>query len=215
MKNQTVRQSAEAESGHTDSSNSRMPRWKTRAVAVVLAAVVLVGVVAFLAIRATVLPSPSDRNATAPAVGLAVGNLAPDFRLTDVFGKPVSRSSLVADRPGLLFFTTTYCVPCVEGLRALTRFQQDVGTDRFNVLVAFVDPGEPPAALRAYQQEHRLPQSWFYALDNDDMVRKYRLRALDTKYVLDRAGVIYFTDVYSASYDTWRQALAVVGVTPK
>jgi thiol-disulfide isomerase/thioredoxin len=127
----------------------------------------------------------------------------------------VSRPSLVTDRPGLLFFTTTYCAPCVEGLRALTRFQNEVGANRFNVLVTFVDPGELPAALRAYQQEYGLPQTWFYALDANDMVSKYRLRALDTKYVLDRAGVIHFTDVYPASYDTWRRALALVGVTPK
>ncbi len=186
-----------------------------RAVATVLAGVVVVGVAAFLVIRPTLRPSGTDRNAEVPAVGLAVENLAPDFRLTDAFGRPISRSSLVASRPGLLFFTTTYCAPCVEGLRALTRFQNDVGTDRFNVLVAFVDPGEPPAALRAYQQEHGLPQAWFYALDTDEMVSKYRLRALDTKYVLDRTGVIHFTDVYPASYDTWRRALALVGVTPK
>ena len=184
------------------------------AVAAAVAGVVVVGVV-FLAIRPTVLPSPSPGNVAVPAVGLAVGNLAPDFHLTDVFGKLVSRSSLVADRPGLLFFTTTYCAPCVEGLRSLTHFQQDAGTDRFNVLVAFVDPGEPHSALRAYQQEHGLPQTWFYAPDTDDMVRKYRLRALDTKYVLDRSGVIHFADLYPASYDTWQQALALVGVTPK
>ncbi|MGQ0569388.1 MAG: TlpA family protein disulfide reductase [Armatimonadota bacterium] len=215
MKNQGIRHSTRAENGHPDSSNSRMTRQKMWAVAPALAGVMLVGVVVFLAVRPTVLPSPSPGNAAVPAVGLAVGNLAPDFHLTDVFGKLVSRSSLVADRPGLLFFTTTYCAPCVEGLRALTRLQHDVGADRFSVLVAFVDPGEPPAALRAYQQEHGLPQTWFYALDTDEMVSKYRLRALDTKYVLDRAGVIHFTDVYPASYDTWRQALALVGVTPK
>jgi thiol-disulfide isomerase/thioredoxin len=149
-----------------------------------------------------------------PVVGISVGNLAPDFQLADAFGRPVSRPSLVVDRPGLLFFTTTYCLPCVEGLRALARFQNDVGPDRFNVLVAFVDSSEPPAALRAYREEHGLPRTWFFAPDTDDMMTKYRLRALDTKYVLDRAGVIHYTDIYPATYETWRLALALVGITP-
>lgn len=184
-------------------------------VVVALGAVTALGALAFLPPRPAVPTSATPRSSTPPAVGLAVGNLAPGFRLTDAFGKPVSRSSLVGDRPGLLFFTTTYCSPCVEGLRALTRFQNDVGADRFRVLVTFVDRSEPRAALRAYQQEYDLPQTWFYALDTDDMVSKYRLRALDTKYVLDRAGLIRFTDIYPASYDTWRQALALVGVTLK
>lgn len=83
------------------------------------------------------------------------------------------------------------------------------------MLVAFVDPREQPGALQAYQQENGLPRTWFYALDTDEMVGKYHLRALDTKYVLDRAGVIHFANIYPATYETWQQALALVGVTPK
>lgn len=212
MKDQSVRHP-----NHNQLRAARL-RWialKKTLIVVALAAVAVLGAVAFLALRPAIRTSTQPRSPTPPTVGLAVGNLAPDFRLTDVFGRSVSRPSLVTDRPGLLFFTTTYCAPCVEGLRALTRFQNEVGANRFNVLVTFVDPGELPAALRAYQQEYGLPQTWFYALDANDMVSKYRLRALDTKYVLDRAGVIHFTDVYPASYDTWRRALALVGVTPK
>ncbi len=183
--------------------------------ALAVAGLLAVGGVTFVVVRSVLPPASAPReDSEQPSVGIAVGNLAPDFQLTDVFGRPVNRSSLVADRPGLLFFTTTYCLPCVEGLKALARFQNDAGTDRFNVLVAFVDPGEPPTALRAYQEEHGLPQTWFFASDTNDMVTKYRLRALDTKYVLDRAGVIHYTDIYPATYETWRQALALVGVTP-
>ena len=214
MKNQSVRHPTATQKGQLGSRNSIRTWLKTRPIAFALASVVVLGVAAFFAVRTTVPRATPHQTSPLPAVGLAVGNLAPDFQLTDVFGRPVSRSSLVADRPGLLFFTTTYCLPCVEGLRGLARYQNEVGTNRFNVLVAFVDPSEPPAALRAYQEEHSLPRTWFYALDTNEMVAKYHLRALDTKYVLDRAGVIHFTDVYPATYETWRQALALVGVTP-
>ncbi len=192
-----------------------MRTWlKTWPGAFVLTGVLALGVVVFFGIRTVVPTSTSRQSSSKPVVGVTVGNLAPDFRLTDVFDRPVTRSSLVAGRPGLLFFTTTYCLPCIEGLRALGRFQRDVGADRFNVLVAFVDQSEQPAALHAYQEEHGLPRTWYYALDTDEIVVKYHLRALDTKYVLDRAGVIHFADIYPATYETWQQALALVGVTP-
>ncbi len=187
---------------------------KTWPAAFALASVLALGVVAFFGIRTVVLSYTPRQSSSIPVVGVSVGNLAPDFQLADVFGRLISRKSLVADRPGLLFFTTTYCLPCVEGLRALARFQHDVGPDRFNVLVAFVDPSEPPAALRAYREEHGLPQTWFFAPDTNDMVTKYRLRALDTKYVLDHAGVIHYADIYPATYETWRQALALIGIAP-
>ncbi len=214
MKNQSVRHPAGTKGRLLDSGSSVRTWLKTWPGAFALAGVLALGVVVFFGIRTVVPTSTPRQSSSMPAVGISVGNLAPDFQLADAFGRPVSRPSLVEDRPGLLFFTTTYCLPCVEGLRALARFQKDVGPDRFNVLVAFVDPSEPPAALRAYREAHGLPRTWFFAPDTDDMVTKYRLRALDTKYVLDRAGVIHYTDIYPATYETWRQALALVGITP-
>ncbi len=216
MKNQSIRHRINTKAkGSLLVSRSSIRTWlKTWPGVFALAGVLALGVVVFFGIRTVVLTSAPRQSRSMPVVGVSVGNLAPDFQLTDVFARPVSRSSLVADRPGLLFFTTTYCLPCIEGLRALARFQNNAGTGRFNVLVAFVDQSEQPAALQAYRQEHGLPRTWYYALDTDEMVVKYHLRALDTKYVLDRAGVIHFADIYPAKYETWRQALALVGVTP-
>lgn len=149
-----------------------------------------------------------------PVVGIRVGDLAPQFRLVDVQRRVVTRSSLVADRPGLIFFTATWCFPCVEGLRQLTRYQRDLGGAPFNVLVVFVDPQETEDDIRAYRQRWRFPQTWHYALDRDDLVRRYAIRYLDTKFVLDRNGVIRYTDFYPASYTTWVRALATVGISP-
>ena len=145
--------------------------------------------------------------------GTRVGDTAPDFRLRDIEGVTVRRSSLVASRPGLIFFTATWCLPCIEGLRQLARFQQDVGGSPFNVLVVFVDPRETDSDLRAYRDRFGFPRAWHYALDRDGMVYKYRIQYLDTKFVLDRSGVIRYTDFRPASYNTWVQALATVGVS--
>ncbi len=169
--------------------------------------------IVLLVVDSRVFHRSSSLEATAvEGVGVALGDLAPSFHLTDVYGRLITRTSLVAEKPGLMFFTTTYCLPCIRGLQELTRFQRDVGSDRFNVLIVFVDPQESHAALRAYQEGNGLPRTWHYAVDTDEMVVKYSLRFLDTKYVLDRRGVVRFADVHLATYETWRKALAVVGI---
>ncbi|MDQ7851068.1 MAG: hypothetical protein RB148_12425, partial [Armatimonadota bacterium] len=67
--------------------------------------------------------------------------------------------------------------------------------------------------LQAYRQRFGFSLAWRYALDRDEMVLKYKIRYLSTKFVLDRAGVIHYTDFRPASYNTWVQALATVGVS--
>ncbi len=146
-------------------------------------------------------------------IGTRVGEIAPDFHLVDINTAVVTRANLVAGKPGLMFFTATWCLPCIEGLKHLARFQQDVGGTPFNVLVVFVDPSETDGDLRAYRDRFGFPGTWHYAVDRDNMVTKYSLRYLDTKFVLDRSGVIRFTDFYPADYGTWVRALATVGIS--
>lgn len=212
MKNQAGHQAKRAEHSRPPSARLSRPGLK-RGLVVVGVGVAVVGAVAFLALRSTVPTSSPTRSATSLLVGVPVGNPAPHFQLTDVFGRSVSRSSLVADRPGLLFFTTTYCLPCVEGLKALKQFERELGSDRFRVLIVFVDPRENTTDLRAYQERYGFPQAWYYAPDTDDLLQKYRVRSLDTKFAVDRQGVVRFVDIYPATTETWRTALAAVGIT--
>lgn len=179
-------------------------------------AILIVVVVAFQnRPRAQIPTTTAPAGAVAAATGTRVGNIAPDFLVGDINGTTVTRSTLVAEKPGLIFFTATWCLPCIEGLRHLAKFQADVGGSPFRVLVVFVDPRETNDDLRAYQQRFGFPAAWHYALDTDDIVIRYNIRFLDTKFVVDPAGIIRFADVYPANYDTWRRALATVGIAPK
>ena len=139
--------------------------------------------------------------------GVRPGQPAPNFRLVDGFGCPVTRQSLTGNQPGLVFFTATWCVPCVEGLRELVRFQQEAST-RLGVLLVFVDPSEAEADLRTFQQRYGFPKHWYYALDRQQLFLQYRVRTLDSKFLLDQAGVIRYADTQPATYAAWAQALA-------
>ncbi|MFZ5991115.1 MAG: TlpA family protein disulfide reductase [Deinococcota bacterium] len=143
--------------------------------------------------------------------GLAVGQRPPDFRLTDAFGRTITRTSLVGDRPGLIFFTATWCAPCVEGLRDLLRFQEEAKTP-FRVLLVFIDPNETEADLRAYKARYGFPDDWYYALDRDGMLTKYQVRYLDTKFLLDAQGITRYTDFRPANYATWKLAFSKPGL---
>lgn len=153
------------------------------------------------------LPVSLQGKSGAGIPGVRPGQPAPAFRLVDSFGRAVTRQSLTGDRPGLVFFIATWCIPCIEGLRELVRFQQETGT-HLGVLLVFVDPSEAEADLRAFQQRYGFPKGWYYALDHQGLLLQYRVRALDSKFLLDPRGVIRYADTRPATYATWAQALA-------
>lgn len=181
----------------------------------VVAIVLVLGLVFYLQGGPPALAPVAPGSGVAGAVGTRVGNTAPEFQVADISGRKVTRITLAAEKPGLIFFTATWCLPCIEGLRQLVKFQQDVGGDPFNVLVMFVDPRETNDDLRAYRDRWRFPTRWFYALDRDDMIFRYGIRYLDTKFVLDQNGIVRFADIYPANYETWRRALSTVGIVPR
>jgi len=49
--------------------------------------------------------------ASKPIEGLDVGNMAPDFKLTDPLKGSITKSNFTA-KPLFIFFTATYCTPC-------------------------------------------------------------------------------------------------------
>lgn len=145
------------------------------------------------------------------AVGTGVGELAPDFRLVDIDGRTVTREAL-RGKPAVVWFTTSYCAPCQEGALRLQRILDRIGAgDRLAVVVVFVDPGEPGEALTWWKSHFGRPD-WTVAFAAGSVVRDYRVRALDTKYLLDGEGLIRVVDLLPVQFreDAWTRDLTAV-----
>ncbi|HXF72433.1 MAG TPA: TlpA disulfide reductase family protein, partial [Actinomycetota bacterium] len=123
---------------------------------------------------------------------LGPGDRFPAFRLVDADGRRVSNRTL-AGEPTLVWFTTSYCVPCQVGARRVAGLDDALGGDAFRVLVVFVDPTEPTSALRSWRS--RFGRDDWLLVEDVGLARVVGLRFLDTKFLLDRAGVIRDIDV--------------------
>lgn len=122
-----------------------------------------------------------------------VGERFSDFEVTEVGGRTLTGDSLQG-KPAIVWFTTSYCVPCQVGARDAAKLDDELGGKAFDVLVIFVDLAETPADLSNWRKEFARPD-WMVALDGDlDLSRKVGLRSLDSKFLLDREGLIQNID---------------------
>jgi thiol-disulfide isomerase/thioredoxin len=146
-----------------------------------------------------------DAGGVSRGVGLDVGFYAPAFQLEDIDKGNFGYNDLNG-KPLLIFFTTTWCTPCQLGARNLARYDAETGDGAFNVLVVFVDSREGVEKFRRWKRDFGRPD-WYIAPDNG-MAANYAVQYLDTKYVLDRDGVIRWKNLEIFPYDT---AKSVIG----
>ncbi len=136
--------------------------------------------------------------------GINVGNLAPDFSVIDIDGKILSLENL-RGKPAMLFFTTTWCTPCQVGAGNLARYDDETGGNKFNVAILFVDSNEDINKLRLWKQSFGR-EDWFIAY-TDGISQTYQVQYLDTKYVIDKDGVIRWKNLQLLPYETAKQVM--------
>ena len=120
------------------------------------------------------------------AVGINVGEIAPDFTLLDLDGNEVGLSEF---RGEVVFvnFWATWCPPCraeMPDIESLYQEYKDKG-----VVVIGIDIGESEATVRQFVQQGGY--SWTFVLDSTGAVAaNYNIRAIPTSFFIDREGVI-------------------------
>jgi peroxiredoxin len=192
--------------------------------AVIAAIVVLVAITTPLGNTANG-PGTVDPRATAyliaspPAVGLRIGDAAPEFtlpaddgstyQLTDLSGRPIRLADLRGKAVWLNFFTT-WCPPCqaeVPILRDVAARYRDRGLE----LVAISVQETSPADVAAYAARYQL--GYTIGFDGSGKVfREYKAYGLPTQVFIDPNGVI--ANVIGAPLDAASAAAQIERILP-
>lgn len=147
---------------------------------------------------------PGDQQ-RARVVGTDIGNISPPFQLVGIDKKPITKDNLKG-KPAIVWFTTSYCVPCQIGAEEVKKLDQDMGGDKFNIVMVFVDPREELIDLLGWQANFANPD-WIIAFGNEKIVADYKIRYLDTQHLLDKDGVIRNIANSNVGYESYKNKL--------
>ena len=120
-------------------------------------------------------------------VGLAVGNVAPDFELNTVDGKSLSLSDLRGKKV-ILNFWATWCPPCRDEMPEMQKFYEE---HHKNVEIVAVNLTSQDSInkIKPFIQEYGL--TFPIVLDeNGEVLKLYEIEPIPTSYIIDSKGII-------------------------
>ncbi len=144
---------------------------------------------------------PDDEKPRGVPEGIAVGQRAPDFTLTDLDGTPITLSRLRGQWV-ILNFWASYCPACRREMPALETIARDFG----DVIVLGINSGEPETTIRAFLSD--VGATYPTLLDKQaEVTVAYRALRLPTTVFIDEQGVIVFKALKAMSEERLREQL--------
>lgn len=128
--------------------------------------------------------------ATSAEVGLKKGNIAPDFELTTLEGKPVKLSDFKGKKV-ILNFWATWCPPCKAEMPHMQNFYEEQKNDNGDVEILAVnlsDSEKNNQVVKQFVKEYEL--TFPILLDTEGVGDDYQAFTIPTSYVIDSNGII-------------------------
>lgn len=136
------------------------------------------------------------------ALAVAEGDGAPDIKLTDLSGKPVSLASLKG-KVVLVDFWASWCKPCREELPVLEQLHKKYSAEGLAIIGVNVDSDAKTA--KKFLADNKLALS--FALANDaqhKVAESYAPPTMPSSYLIGRDGKVRFVHAGFRSSDAKR-----------
>lgn len=128
-------------------------------------------------------------------IGSQVGQIAPDFSVTNLDGKTFKLSDYRGKKPVYLVFWATWCSTCKHEIPQFKELYKNLG-DKVEILAINVDYlswwsslNKSNNRVKKYVNKYEVPYS--VALDDDEqLINLYHVRGTPTQLLIDKDGVV-------------------------
>lgn len=147
----------------------------------------------------TPAPLPPQANVSKPVQSKS-SSAAPEFTIQTIDGKTVSLAQTKGKVLGV-FFSASWCGSCIPEAQAWGDLYKKYRDQGLQVLIVDVDPNDTENDLLAFKQLAGDTNHW-WAMDTAfDLVRTFRVRSLDTTFIIGRDGTVVYADQWPTSFE--------------
>ncbi|HLC61354.1 MAG TPA: TlpA disulfide reductase family protein [Candidatus Nanoarchaeia archaeon] len=116
---------------------------------------------------------------------------APNFKLTDSNGNELTNENLNG-KVYLLQGYTYGCTSCAEEVATLNKIYTKYNGKGVEIISMDIVSEDIETALETKKKYNG--GDWHWALDNDDVAVKFKMKSLESTYIIDKDGVIRYKD---------------------
>ncbi len=170
-------------------------------------AIITIAVLGLLVVQACTPSSQAIQGGQQEAsVGISVGEIAPDFTLSDLDGNELSLSDF-RGKAVFINFWATWCPPCRAEMPEIEAVYQEY-KDK-DVEVIGVDLLETKDEVSQFVQQYGY--SWTFVIDTTgEVATTYNLAAIPTSFFIDREGIIRVVNIGAMTKRAMKTALATI-----
>ncbi|PAV29609.1 alkyl hydroperoxide reductase [Virgibacillus profundi] len=142
----------------------------------------------------------NNGSGAADEIGIAMGDIAPDFELETLEGEPVRLSDYRGSRV-MLNFWATWCPPCRAEIPDMQKLY-----DNKDVTILAVNMAESQDTVTKFVKEFEM--TFPVPMDvESEVMETYQVQAYPTSYMIDSNGRIQFIRLGAMNYDLMVQEL--------